>query len=201
MKKIVLATNNKHKLVEIKHILADLGYEVLTKGELGQEDFDVEETEDTLQGNSLLKAKGLKDLISSDYIVLADDTGLFVDALNGQPGVYSARYAGEAHDDKANRKKLLENLQGVSEEKRTARFKTVVTLVEDGKDPVFLEGVVEGKIAEEEKGEAGFGYDSVFVPNGYDKTFAQLGEAEKNKISHRHRALVALANYLKDIKN
>ena len=197
MKKIVLATNNSHKIQELKNISKELNIEFLTKSEIGQGDFDVEETEETLEGNALLKAKGLKKLIG-DYIVISDDTGLFVDYLNGEPGVHSSRYSGEDHNDEKNKGKLLENLKDVSLENRNAHFKTVIAMVEDGKDDIIVEGVLKGKIAEEEKGTEGFGYDPLFIPEGYDKTFSQMGIDEKNKISHRYRALNALIEKLKE---
>lgn len=197
MKKIVLATNNSHKTQELKNISKELNIEFLTKSEIGQGDFDVEETEETLEGNALLKAKGLKKLIG-DYIVISDDTGLFVDYLNGEPGVHSSRYSGEDHNDEKNKEKLLENLKDVSLENRNAHFKTVIAMVEDGKDDIIVEGVLKGKIAEEEKGTEGFGYDPLFIPEGYDKTFSQMGIDEKNKISHRYRALNALIEKLKE---
>lgn len=197
MKKIVLATNNSHKIQELKNISKELNIEFLTKSEIGQGDFDVEETEETLEGNALLKAKGLKKLIG-DYIVISDDTGLFVDYLNGEPGVNSSRYSGEDHNDEKNKEKLLENLKDVSLENRNAHFKTVIAMVEDGKDDIIVEGVLKGKIAEEEKGTEGFGYDPLFIPEGYDKTFSQMGIDEKNKISHRYRALNALIEKLKE---
>lgn len=197
MKKIVLATNNSHKTQELKNISKELNIEFLTKSEIGQGDFDVEETEETLEGNALLKAKGLKKLIG-DYIVISDDTGLFVDYLNGEPGVNSSRYSGEDHNDEKNKEKLLENLKDVSLENRNAHFKTVIAMVEDGKDDIIVEGVLKGKIAEEERGTEGFGYDPLFIPEGYDKTFSQMGIDEKNKISHRYRALNALIEKLKE---
>ncbi len=197
MKKIVLATNNSHKIQELKNISKELNIEFLTKSEIGQGDFDVEETEETLEGNALLKAKGLKKLIG-DYIVISDDTGLFVDYLNGEPGVHSSRYSGEDHNDEKNKEKLLENLKDVSLENRNAHFKTVIAMVEDGKDDIIVEGVLKGKIAEEERGTEGFGYDPLFIPEGYDKTFSQMGIDEKNKISHRYRALNALIEKLKE---
>lgn len=197
MKKIVLATNNSHKIQELKNISKELNIEFLTKSEIGHGDFDVEETEETLEGNALLKAKGLKKLIG-DYIVISDDTGLFVDYLNGEPGVHSSRYSGEDHNDEKNKEKLLENLKDVSLENRNAHFKTVIAMVEDGKDDIIVEGVLKGKIAEEERGTEGFGYDPLFIPEGYDKTFSQMGIDEKNKISHRYRALNALIEKLKE---
>lgn len=200
MKKILLATNNNHKVEEIQAILKDLGYEVLARDQVYDKSFDVDENADTLAGNALLKAQALRNLVSESYMVLADDTGLFVDALDGAPGVHSARYAGDAHDDQANKKKLLKELEDVSEEKRTARFKTVMALVQAGKDPVFIEGILEGKIAEEERGSSGFGYDPLFIPEGYSLSLGQMNPEEKNRISHRHNALIKLAKYLKELE-
>lgn len=200
MKKILLATNNSHKVEEIQAILKDLGYEVLARDQVYDGDFDIDENADTLAGNALLKAQGLRDLVADEYMVLADDTGLFVDALDGAPGVHSARYAGDAHDDEANKKKLLKELEEVPEEKRTARFKTVMALVESAKDPVLIEGVLEGKIEREERGHSGFGYDPLFIPQGYNLSLGQMNAEEKNSISHRHNALIKLAEYLKELE-
>ncbi len=196
MKKIVLASNNKHKIEKIKEIIGDLNIQVLPKSEVGQEDFDVEETENTLEGNALLKAQGLKDLIGPEYIVISDDTGLFVDYLNGDPGVHTSRFAGRDHDDEANNALMLEKLKGVPLEERTCEFRTVIALVEDGKEPQFVSGILKGKISEELQGNEGFGYDPLFIPEGYDKTFAQLGTHEKNQISHRRRAFNELYRFL-----
>ncbi|MFB0971758.1 MAG: RdgB/HAM1 family non-canonical purine NTP pyrophosphatase [Tissierellia bacterium] len=198
MKKIVLASNNKHKIEEIKEIIGDLHIEILPKSEVGQEHFDVEETENTLEGNALLKAQGLKDLIGSEYMVIADDTGLFVDYLNGEPGVHTSRFAGKDHDDAANNALMLEKLDGVPYEKRTCEFRTTVAIVEDGKEPEFVTGILKGHIAEELRGEEGFGYDPLFIPEEFDKTFAELGTHEKNQISHRRRAFEKFADYIRD---
>lgn len=200
MKKILLATNNTHKVEEIQAILKDLGYEVLARDQVYDGNFDVDENADTLAGNALLKAQALRNLVPESYMVLADDTGLFVDALDGDPGVHSARYAGDGHDDEANKKKLLKELEDLPETERTARFKTVMALVEAGKDPVFIEGVLEGKIAEEERGSSGFGYDPLFIPEGYSLSLGQMNPEEKNRISHRHNALIKLAEYLKGLE-
>lgn len=200
MKKILLATNNTHKVEEIQAILKDLGYEVLARDQVYDGNFDVDENADTLAGNALLKAQSLRNLVPESYMVLADDTGLFVDALDGDPGVHSARYAGDGHDDEANKKKLLKELEDLPETERTARFKTVMALVEAGKDPVFIEGALEGKIAEEERGSSGFGYDPLFIPEGYSLSLGQMNPEEKNRISHRHNALIKLAEYLKGLE-
>ena len=190
MKKLVFATNNAHKLEEVKAIL-EPEYQIVSLKELGCFD-DIPETEKTLDGNALLKARYIFDKYGVDCF--ADDTGLEVKALNGEPGVYSARYAGEANNAQENMKKLLKNMTGV--ESREACFRTVIALIESGEVRVF-EGKIEGKIAEDPKGTAGFGYDPVFVPDGYQLTFAELGLEEKNKISHRALAVEKLTKYLK----
>lgn len=195
MKKIILSTGNRGKIEELKEILKDLDLDVRSKDEVGLGCLDVEETEDTLVGNARIKARAIWDRCGE--IVLADDTGLFVDALDGEPGVYSARYAGEAASDGDNRKKLLKKLEGF--ENREARFITAIAIMfEDGRSSV-IEGICEGQISQEEKGERGFGYDSVFIPKGYDKTFAQLDASVKNQISHRAKALIKLKELLEEL--
>lgn len=190
MKKLVFATNNAHKLEEVKAIL-EPEYQIVSLKELGCFD-DIPETEKTLDGNALLKARYIFDKYGVDCF--ADDTGLEVKALNGEPGVYSARYAGEDNNAQENMKKLLKNMTGV--ERREACFRTVIALIESG-EVRFFEGKIEGKIAEDPKGTAGFGYDPVFVPDGYQLSFAELGLEEKNKISHRALAVEKLTKYLK----
>ena len=188
--RIVFATNNKNKLAEIREMLDGSGIEVLSLGDIGCHD-DIPETADTLEGNALQKAR----YIHGKYKMscFADDTGLEVDALGGAPGVYSARYAGgEGHDSEANMAKLLAELDGKSD--RRARFRTVVALItdeEEGREELF-EGIVTGEIIKEKRGAGGFGYDPVFRPDGYDKTFAELGHEVKNKISHRALAVAKL---------
>ena len=167
--KIVFATNNKHKLEEIKDILGK-DFEIVSLAEIGCHE-DIPETGLTLE-----------------------DTGLEVDALNGEPGVHSARYAeGTDHDSEANMRKLLSKMSNVKD--RTARFRTVISLIINGVEHQF-EGRVEGRIATEKHGKEGFGYDPIFIPEGYDKSFAELGEEVKNQISHRARAVKKLAEYL-----
>ena len=197
MIEIVFATNNKHKLDEIRQILGE-EFKVLSLNDIGCHE-DIPEDHDTLQENALQKAE----YIASHYDIscFADDTGLEVDALEGEPGVHSARYAdGTDHDSEANMQKLLAKLG--NNNNRQARFRTVIALIERGKgsaeDAVQLfEGIVEGTIAYEKSGHEGFGYDPIFIPDGYDKSFAELGEEIKNKISHRARAVQKLADYLK----
>lgn len=190
MKKLVFATNNAHKLEEIRAILGDK-VEILSLNDIDCH-ADIPETADTLQGNAALKAQYIYENYGLDCF--ADDTGLEVEALNGAPGIYSARYAGgEGHDSEANMKKLLSEMQ--DKDNRKARFRTVICLIEDGKEH-FFEGIVNGSIIRERKGGSGFGYDPVFMPDGYSETFAEMGNDEKNKISHRARAVQKLCEYL-----
>ena len=188
-KKLVFATNNLHKLTEIKAILGEQ-IDILSLNDINCH-VDIPETADSLEGNAKMKAEYIYNHYHLDCF--ADDTGLEVKALNGAPGIYSARYAGEGHDSQANMKKLLENLNGITH--REAQFRTAICLIEGGEEHLF-EGLVKGKIIEEKRGEAGFGYDPVFVPDGYDQTFAELGEDIKNQISHRARAVEKLCDYL-----
>ena len=194
MKKIYLSTGNKGKISEIKKILSDLNYSVYSKAELGINE-EVEENADTLEGNSMLKAKFLKKF--TDDIVMSDDTGLFVNSLGGRPGVYSARFAGEECDDFKNRKKLLSELDGKTD--RSAYFETVITIIYEKNNVHQAHGRVDGTILTTEQGENGFGYDSIFMPDGFDKSFAQMEDTEKNQISHRKRALENAKIILKDL--
>ena len=189
-KKLVFATNNAHKLEEIASILGEK-IELLSLKDIGCT-ADIPETADTLQGNAIQKAEYIHNHYGFDCF--ADDTGLEVEALDGAPGVFSARYAGDGHNSEANMQKLLQNLQGV--ENRKAQFRTVICLILDGKQHLF-EGICKGKIIKEKRGSAGFGYDPIFVPEGYNESFAQLGNAVKNKISHRAKAVEMLCKYLK----
>ena len=190
IKKLVFATNNAHKLDEIRAILGDK-IEVLSLKDINC-DADIPETADTLEGNAALKAEYIYKNYSLDCF--ADDTGLEVEALGGAPGVYSARYAGgDGHDSEANMRKLLKELDG--EQNRKAQFRTAICLIEQGEEHLF-EGIVKGSIIEQKRGASGFGYDPVFMPEGYEETFAEMGNAEKNKISHRARAVEKLCEYL-----
>lgn len=189
-RKIVFATNNAHKLEEVAAILGE-SYEVLSLREIGC-DADIPETADTFAGNAMQKTQYVKQHFG--YDCFADDSGLEVDALNGAPGVYSARYSGGGSE--ANMDKLLNNLTGKSE--RGAQFRTVIALLMGEKTQLF-EGIVRGAIIEERRGEGGFGYDPIFVPEGYEHTFAELGSEVKNRISHRAKAVEQLAHYLKEI--
>lgn len=197
MKQLILSTGNPDKLKEIKYILEELNIKVISKNEIGLEDFDVVEDEDSLEGNAIKKAKGLSEKING--IIMADDTGLFVEYLKGDPGVHSARYAGKDHDYKANNIKLLRELDGIEDKNRNAYFETVIALVLENGDIKTISGRLDGRIAYEEKGENGFGYDPLFIVDGYDKTLAELPDEVKNKISHRARALDLLKEELMEI--
>lgn len=189
--KLVFATNNRHKLDEVRAIVGDR-VEVLSLNDIGCHD-DIPETADTLQGNALIKARYIHEKFGVDCF--ADDTGLEVEALDGAPGVYSARYAGEECDSEANMQKLLQNLTGKSN--RNAQFRTVIALIIKGEEKLF-NGIVKGTITEEKRGDSGFGYDPVFVPEGFSESFAQMSGEMKNSISHRYRATLELSNYLKE---
>lgn len=189
MKKLVFATNNAHKLSEVRSILAP-HYEIISLAELNCFD-DIPETAATLQGNALLKAEYIYKKFGVDCF--ADDTGLEVEALHGEPGVYSARYAGPANDAQANMQKLLQELG--QNENRKACFRTVITLIIRG-EQFYFEGRINGRIATQPTGTAGFGYDPIFIPDGYSQSFAELGTEEKNKISHRALAVIKLTEYL-----
>ena len=204
--KIILATNNEHKLSEIRFIF-DNDIEVLSMKDVGI-DADIEENGETLLENSRIKAvyvtMQLKKMnFPYPYTVIADDTGLIVEALNGEPGVHSARYAGgEGHDSEANMQLLLKNLNGCKN--RKAYFSTIVTLIEERASflshMMFFEGRVNGTILTEKHGTEGFGYDPIFQPDGYNCSFAELGMEIKNKISHRAIAIGKVADYLAKIK-
>lgn len=192
---LVFASNNAHKLEEVRAIMPD-GIDVLSLREIGFED-DIDETGTTLEANSLIKADTIRQWLTTHPQprtidgIFADDTGLEIDALNGAPGVYTARWAGEPA---ANRAKALRELAGKTN--RNAQFRTVITLIKNGQTQQ-VEGIVRGKMAEAEYGHGGFGYDPVFIPEGYEKTFAELPAETKNNISHRARALAELVKILR----
>jgi XTP/dITP diphosphohydrolase len=192
MKELVFATHNKHKFEEVQHMLPE-NFLLRSLSDIGCHE-PIAETADSLEGNSRIKAAYVKQTYGLDCF--ADDTGLEVEALNGAPGVYSARYAGEAADAEKNMQKLLEQLQGVTD--RRAQFRTVITLVM-GETYRIFEGRVTGWITHKPEGCGGFGYDPVFRPEGYRETFAELSLAEKNRISHRGRAFENLYAFLKTI--
>lgn len=189
MKEIVFATNNKHKLSEVRQIVGDR-FTIRSLAEIGCHD-DIPETADTIEGNALIKARWVKERYG--YDCFADDTGLMVDALNGAPGVHTARYAGDDCDPAKNIAKMLSELDGVGE--RKAHFSTMIALIIDNKEMV-MEGRVDGEIATACEGKDGFGYDPIFIPAGYDITFAEMSADEKNSISHRGRAMQKLITYL-----
>lgn len=189
--KLVFATNNKHKLQEIRDILGNR-VEILSLSDINCND-EIPETADTLQGNALIKARWIYEKYGLDCF--ADDTGLKVEELNGEPGVYSARYAGDDCNPQANMYKLLQNLTGKNN--RAAQFRTVIALIINGEEKIF-EGTVKGTISNEKMGEAGFGYDPIFIPEGYSLSFAQMSSETKNSISHRYRAAEKLSKYLKE---
>ena len=217
MRTAILASQNRNKIKEIRAILEKYDFDVITRDDAGVPTDDIEETGTTFEENSLLKASVIMDMIEADPAllkyadspVIADDSGLMVDALGGAPGVYSARYAGEGcvYDD--NNTKLLNELKGVPFEERTAKFVTVITLIfpgpegapesaseQNGRYILVAKGECTGHIAEEKLGSGGFGYDPVFIPDGYKNSFAQLGTDFKNTISHRAKALEELERLL-----
>ena len=196
--KLVIASNNAHKVTEIKAILGDYYEEILSLRDAGI-NIDVEEDADTFEGNAYKKAAEVFAVADADA-VLSDDSGLEVDALNGAPGVYSARYAGEGHDDQANNEKLLENMKDVPQDKRTCRFVSAVALVRKEGEPVVVRGAVEGRLLYAAEGSNGFGYDPLFFYEPFNKSFAQLTAEEKNAVSHRKRALEALREKLEQEK-
>ena len=189
MDTLVFATNNAHKLDEVRKITQGL-VRIVSLNEIGCHD-DIPETADTLEGNALLKARYVAQHYGCDCF--ADDTGLEVEALDNAPGVYSARYAGTGHDSEANMRKLLREMEGKNN--RKARFRTAIALIRKGHEQLF-EGIVNGSITTEKRGDSGFGYDPIFQPEGFEGTFAQLGDDVKNAISHRALACQKLAAFL-----
>ncbi|MFT6148019.1 MAG: XTP/dITP diphosphohydrolase [Saprospiraceae bacterium] len=189
---IVFATGNANKVREVLELLGE-GISIINLKDIGCEE-DIPETQPTIEGNALQKARYVLDNYQQDCF--AEDTGLEIDVLNGEPGVFSARYAGAQRDSEANMALVLEKLEGHTN--RKAHFKTVIALILNGKEITF-EGIVKGYIAEAKKGEKGFGYDSIFIPEGYDISFAQMSSKEKNIISHRGKAVRLLINYLEGL--
>lgn len=189
MKDILIATKNKGKAKDFESIFGPLGYTVKTLDDVASH-LDVEETGSTFEANAILKAEALANELNT--IVIADDSGLEVDALNGEPGIYSARYAGEAKSDDANMDKLLANLEGVPAEKRTARFVCAIALAQPGKKTVTYRGTCEGVVANERRGEYGFGYDPIFFVPAQNKMMAELTPEQKSAISHRGAAIQKL---------
>lgn len=191
-RRIVFATNNAHKLEELRAIAGDR-LEILSLADIGCHD-DIPENEPTIEGNAIAKARWVRDRYG--YDCFADDTGLMVDALGGEPGVHSARYAGPGHDSQANVDLLLSRMAGIAD--RKAHFTTVIALTEGDEVKVF-EGRVDGEILTERDGEGGFGYDPVFRPDGYTESFASMTPEEKNAISHRGRATARLLEYFNSL--
>jgi XTP/dITP diphosphohydrolase len=194
--RVVLASSNKGKLRELSALLAPLGYDVITQNTLGID--TPPETGNTFAANALLKARHASAL--SNLPALGDDSGIEVDALGGRPGVFSARYAGEGASDQDNLLKMLGEMQGVPEDKRTARYQCVIAFVRTAEDPgpILAKGTWEGTLINQPRGLGGFGYDPIFVPGGFDRTAAELDPAEKNSLSHRGQALRALIDQLQN---
>lgn len=199
MKRIVAASSNAHKIKEIQTIMSKFGMEVVSRKDAGIPDFEIEEDGETFEENSYKKAYEI--MKTCGEITVADDSGLMVDYLGGAPGVYSARFAGKECDDSKNNEKLLKLLDGLSGEDRKAKFVSVITLVYPGGETLVARGECPGRIIEAPTGENGFGYDPIFVPDGYDKSFGQLSEEEKNEISHRAKALEVLERLLAEREN
>ncbi len=196
--RIIVATQNKHKIEEIAAIVNIPGVIVCSRDQAGVPPFEIEETGSTFEENSYIKAKSIMDITGE--ITIADDSGLEVDSLNGEPGVYSARYAGEDATDGDNNEKLLKKLEGLPMDERGAKFVSVITLVHPNGTKIVARGECEGHVITAPRGTSGFGYDPLFVPEGYERTFAELTKDEKNKISHRSRALAQLSKSLKGTK-
>ncbi|NLY71734.1 MAG: XTP/dITP diphosphatase [Clostridiales bacterium] len=194
---VVAATQNKHKIAEIDAIMKPFGYKVISRAEAGVPDIEIEEDGDTFEENSLKKAMEIHKLCGE--ITIADDSGLMVDILDGAPGVHSSRFAGEEGNDEKNNQKLLKLLSNIPIEQRTAKFVSVITMVFSVDRVVVARGECKGHILFEPRGENGFGYDPLFVPDGYDKSFGELSSEEKNKISHRAMALQALEKQLRSL--
>ncbi len=192
--KLVFATNNKHKLEELQFILGDR-FELVSLEDIGCKE-DIPEEEPTLEGNAHQKSFYVYQKYG--YSCFADDTGLEIDSLGGEPGVYSARYAGLEKSSEKNMQKVLDKLSEIKN--RKARFRTVISLILNGEERQF-EGVVEGEILKEKRGDSGFGYDPIFCPSGFERSFAEMNLAEKNKISHRARAVDKLVKYLKTLEH
>ena len=190
MNQLILATHNEHKAQEFRDILPQYSVQTLADLEHNEE---IEETATDLEGNSLIKAETI--FKRYGHVVISDDSGLEVDALDGAPGVYSARYAGEPQNDQRNTEKLLDKLHGAFN--RDAQFRTVITLM-NAENSFQFEGIVSGTIAKSPRGKDGFGYDPVFVPEGYQQTFAELAANEKNKISHRANAIEKLLHFINE---
>ena len=196
MERVILASRNKGKLKEIHAILEKFGMETISRDDAGLPTFEVEETGTTFEENSYIKAKAILDIAHT--ITIADDSGLEVDALGGAPGVYSVRYAGEGCTPADNNEKLLRELKDVPEEKRGAAFVSVITMLFPNGDKLVARGECRGHIATQLRGEGGFGYDPLFIPDGENRSFGEMSGEEKNRISHRARSLQILENMIRD---
>ncbi|MCA0969892.1 XTP/dITP diphosphatase [Halobacillus litoralis] len=196
MNKLIIATKNEGKVREFREMFSKYGIEVKSLLDFDEPMDDIEETGTTFTENATIKAEAISKLLNTP--VLADDSGLKVDALDGEPGVYSARYAGLEKNDEKNLQKVLDNLKGVPREERTARFVCAAAVARPGEETFVKIGTCEGSIAEEPQGEHGFGYDPVFVPKGASRTLAEHTSDEKNAISHRHHAIIQLEEWLKN---
>jgi len=197
MKKILIATKNKGKINEFRDFFQQFDIEVESLLDLVSLIPDIAETGSTFEENAAIKAEETADLLNQP--VLADDSGLMVDALNGEPGIYSARYAGEEKNDQENNKKLLKKMENTAENLRTASFVCVLAIAHPSKETIFRTGYCNGKIAFSPKGANGFGYDPLFIPDGYDLTMAELSPQTKSKISHRSQAIKKLEEWLTEI--
>lgn len=197
MKKLLVASNNEHKINEIKEILKDFPLEIISLKEAGI-DIDVEENGNTFMENAHIKASEIYKL-TDGCMVMADDSGLAVDILNGEPGVYSARYSGEHGNSKKNNEKLLQNLKGIKFEDRKAKFVCAIELIINEEKVINVQGEIQGYIVETERGKDGFGYDPLFYIPEFEKTFAEMSSDEKNSISHRGRALKKIQEKIKEI--
>ena len=194
--KVIIASRNKGKIAEITAVLSKYGMDVISRDDAGLDTFEVEETGETFEENSYIKAKAIMDL--TGVATISDDSGLMVDALGGGPGVYSARYAGEGCTYHDNNVKLLGALKDVHGADRSAKFVTVATMLFPDGSKLVARGECPGMIIEELRGEGGFGYDPLFVPDGYDKTFAEMTPEEKNSLSHRAKAFTELEKLLEE---
>ncbi len=194
MKEILVSSNNADKLSEIKEVFKDENLKILSLKECNL-NIDVIEDQDTLEGNALKKAKEIFSI--SKIQTISDDTGLFVEALRGEPGVYSSRYAGDNASYNDNCLELLKNMNGIPEEQRAAYFKCVICFYVRDEKYYMFDGICSGKIINEKRGTKGFGYDSLFIPDGFDKTFAEMDTDKKNEISHRGKALEKLRRFIK----
>ena len=198
MEKLIVASQNRKKIKELNAILSKHGFEPVARDDAGLPTFEVVEDGTTFEENSFKKANEIMKV--SGMVTIGDDSGLMIDALGGAPGIYSSRYAGEECDDDKNNLKVLENLKGVPWDERTAKFVTVITMCYPDGRTIVARGEIKGHIAEDFMGEGGFGYDPLFIPEGYAQSFAQLGTDFKNTISHRARALEVLDEKLKELK-